>query len=136
MKFKTLLGVWLLCVCLGAAEPGLLFHTSFNSYVVDADFSAGNKKGSGLPEKDLQLRMFPGPGNKGNSLALGTAENVSYSAEKNIDPRKGTVSMWISPINWDFASLPSIHKRHSLNSNYRYSAFLVTVASSPVVVQD
>ena len=103
MKFKTLLGFWLLCVCLGAAEPGLLFHTSFNSYVVDADFSAGNKKGSGLPEKDLQLRMFPGPGNKGNSLALGTAENVSYSAEKNIDPRKGTVSMWISPINWDFS---------------------------------
>ena len=103
MKCRALLLLVLGLLTVQAAEPGLLFHAGFDSYVVDADFAKGDKKGSGLPEKDLQLRMFPGPRNQGNSLALGKLERVRYKADKNIDPRKGTVSLWMAPVNWDFS---------------------------------
>ena len=59
MKCKAVLLSVLGILSLNAAEPGLLFHAGFDSYVVDADFAKGNKKGYGLAEKDLQLR---GPG--------------------------------------------------------------------------
>jgi len=93
---------------LGAAEQGLLFHVGFDSYSVDANHSCGSGKGSGLPDKDLQLRMFPGAGNKANALVLNLRERVQYRADGNIDPRQGTVSMWIAPVNWDFNGLESL----------------------------
>ena len=117
MKCKAVLLSVLGLLSLNAAEPGLLFHAGFDSYVVDADFAKGNKKGYGLAEKDLQLRMFPGPRNKGNSLALGKVEKVRYKADKNIDPRKGTVSFWMASrapslrlrrwMQWALRSTPS-----------------------------
>ena len=103
MRSKLWLFLAVIGAAVAAAEPGLLFHTSFDSYVVDADFAKGNKKGAGLAEKDLQLRMFPGSSGKGNSLAISHTEKVYYKAAGNIDSRKGTVSLWIMPINWDFS---------------------------------
>ena len=68
----TLLAAAATCTLFAAAktESGLLMHSDFDSYDIHAKFAKGNKRGSGLADKDLQLRMYPGP-NKGNALALG-----------------------------------------------------------------
>ena len=97
------LHVLFLSFMLQAVEPGLLFDLNFDAYSIDAAFANGNEKGSGLPDKDLQLRMFPGPNGKGNSIALNRNERFYYDAQNNIDPRKGTISVWIAPLNWDFS---------------------------------
>ncbi|MBQ7206970.1 MAG: hypothetical protein IJS01_04150 [Lentisphaeria bacterium] len=108
MKKRLLTCLAVAASLLGAAEQGLLFHTDFDAYSVDAKFAAGDGKGSGLPDKDLQLRMFPGPDGKGNALVLNLGERVQYRAKGNLDPRKGTISMWIAPVNWDFGGLESL----------------------------
>ena len=83
------------------AESGLLMHSDFDSYDINAKFAKGDKRGFGLADKDLQLRMYPGP-NKGNALALGRHERINYNAPGNVLGSKGTISIWVSPINWNF----------------------------------
>ena len=81
------------------ADPSLLFKADFDNVTVTAVQAAGEKKAHNFPES-LALRMYTGPGGKGNALTLNNGEALHYSNFKNFDPRKGTVSFWVASLNW------------------------------------
>ena len=64
------------------ADPSLLFKANFDNVTVTAGHAAGEKKAYGFPES-LALRMYAGPGGKGNALTLNTKEALTYSNYKN-----------------------------------------------------
>ncbi len=81
-------------------DPALLFEADFNSYSVTANCSKGDPKSTTFTNPSLQLRMWPGIKEQGNALALEKTEQCSYPIKGNFDPRQGTVSLWVSPLNW------------------------------------
>ncbi len=85
-------------------ENNLLFSENFDDYNANADFSKGNPNCKGLADADLQLRMFTGINGKGNALTMKNTENCIYELPGNLDPRQGTVSLWVSPQNWKVSS--------------------------------
>ena len=105
MRFIILL-LLLTVMALGAKaspEPGLLFNSNFDGFTVKANYAAGNPncKSRGFANPDLQLRMFPGVQRKGNALLMDNREECNYDMYRNLDPRQGTVSFWISPQNYN-----------------------------------
>ncbi len=78
---------------------GKTFEVDFDDYGV-APGIAGDKRVYRFKDGDLQLRMFPGVNGKGNSLNLANSECVEYLMPKNFNPKGGTVSIWVCPINW------------------------------------
>lgn len=99
----------LLCICAvfpvfaeEAPEPGLLFHATFDSYNVTADFAKGDPKSTSFKNPDLQFRMFPGIKGKGNSLRLQN-EFCAWHMPGNFNTVQGTVSVWVSPQTWKMA---------------------------------
>ncbi|MCK5804344.1 MAG: hypothetical protein KAI66_16015, partial [Lentisphaeria bacterium] len=85
----------------GAERDGsLLFSVDFDDYSVNAGFAKGDPTCRSFENPDLQLRMFPGINGKGNALSLTNEENCTYGLSGNLDPRQGTVSVWVSPQNW------------------------------------
>ena len=86
----------------GAADDAsdLLFDVTFDQYQVRAD-KAGGKSGTlSFASPDLQLRMWKGVKNKKNAITLSGSEVLDYGMKGNFDPRQGTVSFWVSPVNW------------------------------------
>ena len=86
---------------LAAADPNLLFEAKYDTYSQHADFARGDRKAYGFPESDLQLRMYPGVQNKGNSLQLTDTERVYYRPFGNFNAPQGTVSFWFQMVNYD-----------------------------------
>jgi len=86
---------------LTAADPNLLFEAKYDTYSQHADFAKGDRKAYGFPESDLQLRMYPGVQNKGNSLQLADTERVYYRPSGNFNAPQGTVSFWFQMVNYD-----------------------------------
>ncbi len=82
------------------AEDDRLFEASFDTYSVNADFARGGSACKSFANPDLQLRMFPGVNNKGNSIHLDNNESCVYAAKGNFNPKQGTVTLWIAPQNW------------------------------------
>ena len=103
MKKLLLLFFTVVAVGLFAAQesdPSLLFYASFDSYSTDPDYAKGLKKTTTAALRDLQLRMFNGVADQKNALELSNRESVWYDAPQNIDPRKGTVMLWVAAQNW------------------------------------
>jgi concanavalin A-like lectin/glucanase superfamily protein len=81
-----------------AVENDLLFKVTLDeAFQPHAVFSKGNPKCS--LTADLGLRGVKGI--VSNALLLEDGERAAYKAEKNIDPRQGTISFWVCPANWD-----------------------------------
>ena len=100
-KFFTIL--FLAALTLNAAEkrdPSLLFQVTFDGYTVNADHAAGKGKAKNEDKFELNLRMFPGVKGKGNAIAMDKTEEVQWDIRKNVNPSAGTLSFWLSPINW------------------------------------
>lgn len=90
-----------LALCCFAGSKSLLFEANFDSFSLNADhFSAGDGKCLSFANPDLQLRMYPGLNNKGNSVVLDGKEFCEYAAPGNFDASQGTISIWVAPINW------------------------------------
>ncbi len=98
MYILRFLGLFLILSIYGNDK---LFEVDFNDYGVNAGLAKGDAKGYEFKETDLQLRMFPGVNGKGNSVNLANSENIVYRMPGNLDPRQGTVSVWVSPQNWN-----------------------------------
>ena len=120
-----LLGMTLAVLAQESRDPGLLFEANFNAYGIDADFSKGDGKCSDFPAPDLQLRMFPGVAGKGNALNLANSECCKYKMPGNFDPRQGTVSLWISPQNWNISEEPWQVIFHAEQKDYKLQIFKV-----------
>ena len=82
------------------AWAGKTFEVDFNDFGVVPGIAKGSKTPYRFKDFDLQLRMFPGVKGSGNSLNIANSECVEFIMKNNFDPRRGTVSMWISPVNW------------------------------------
>jgi len=80
----------------GELEEGLLFYTSFDKGV-KADISRGNPEPISL-KGNIQLE----DGIKGKSIITGNdfITTLSYSTEGNFNITRGTISIWIKPIDW------------------------------------
>ena len=78
----------------------LLFDVTFDQYQVRADKAGGNPDTLSFPSPDLQLRMWKGVKNNKNAVTLSGSEVLDYGMKGNFDPRQGTVSLWVSPVNW------------------------------------
>jgi hypothetical protein len=81
-------------------DRSLIFEASFDDFSANAGHAEGSKTVRGLPESDLQLRMFPGIGAKSNALVLSNAETCRWELKNNLDPRQGTISFWLRNLNW------------------------------------
>ena len=86
---------------MAAEDPSLLFKVNFDTYHVTADFAKGNPKSKNF-HADLQLRMHPGIDGKGNAICLNGKEYCAYAMDKNFEPARGTVNVWVSAENWSF----------------------------------
>lgn len=102
-------------------DPSLLFKAEFDNYSVRADYAAGQPDSVDF-KGDLSLRMFPGPAGKGNAVKLLSSEKISYMAAKNINPKQGTVSFWISPQKWDYNK----KQMHTFFETY-FGPYVVTI---------
>jgi hypothetical protein len=76
---------------------GLVFHASFEG-ALDADFAGGDATGTaeGAPEFVA--------GHDGQGLMVGDIEGSAaavYQREGNFDPERGTLAMWVQPVNWE-----------------------------------
>ena len=96
----------LLCLLIGllpgvhGAEPGVLFEANFDQFSVNAAYGKGGTQCRSFANPDLQLRMFPGVGGKGNAINLDNSEYCEYPAVGNFNSKQGTVTLWIAPQNW------------------------------------
>ena len=82
------------------ADESLLFKADFDAWTVTADHAKGKKESTTFKNPSLQLRMWPGINGKGNALALEKSERCGYSMKNNFNPKQGTVSFWVAPLNW------------------------------------
>lgn len=78
------------------APPGLAFHASFDG-ALDADFARGDASGTteGAPEF--------AEGRFGQGLVVGDLDGsagVRYATEGNFSFERGTISLWVQPVNW------------------------------------
>lgn len=80
-----------------ADEAGLIFHAPFDNFKVDAAVAGGDPKCSF--KESIELRNFPGV--KGGALALNDEERCEYDVKGNFNPLRGTLSIWVKPVNWD-----------------------------------
>ncbi len=96
---KTVLVLLTAALLPAAVFAEKLFEVDFDDYGVVPGI-AGDKRVYRFKDGDLQLRMFPGVNGKGNSLNLANSECVEYLMPKNFNPKGGTVSLWVSPVNW------------------------------------
>ena len=78
----------------------LLFKVTFDQYQVRADRSGGKPDTISFDSPDLQLRMWKGVKDNKNAVTLSGNEVLDYEMKGNFDPRQGTVSLWVAPINW------------------------------------
>lgn len=83
-----------------ARDPALLFEATFDGYTVTADYAKGSPKSTTFANPGLQLRMWEGVAGKGNALAMDRTEECQYNMKDNLDPRQGTISLWVAPLNW------------------------------------
>jgi len=82
-----------------ADDASVMFRADYDTYSVSADFARGSKASPDMSE-GLMMRMFAGPGEKGNALMLANGETVRYSAAENFNPREGSVSFWVCTESW------------------------------------
>ena len=82
------------------AGDSLLFKADFDAYSVKANFAKGEASARKFGEESLQLRMWPGAYGNVNSLAYSKSETCAWALADNFDPRQGTVSLWVAPLNW------------------------------------
>ena len=101
MNFKKLiLPVFLAVGSFAMADDSLLFKADFDAWTVTADFAKGKKESTTFKNPSLQLRMWQGLDGKGNALALEKSEICAYPLKGNFNPKQGTVSLWVAPLNW------------------------------------
>lgn len=81
-------------------DPNLLFEANFDQYNVNASYARGDNRCRSFSNPDLQLRMFPGTGGRGNAVNLDNSERCEYAAQGNFDAKQGTVTIWLAPQNW------------------------------------
>lgn len=99
---------WAFLVAVAAQEQGdaLAFQLDFDDYSLRPARAGGAADVRGFTDPDLQLRMFRGAAGRGNALTLSNSETVEFAMPGNFDPRQGTVSLWIAPINWKISEEP------------------------------
>ena len=85
--------------CWGADDSSVLFRADYDTYSVMADFACGSKASPDMGE-GLMMRMFSGPGEKGNALMLANGETVRYQAAGNFCPKEGSISFWVCTDRW------------------------------------
>lgn len=81
------------------SDSNVLFRADYDTYSATADFAYGSKATPDMSE-GLMMRMFVGPGGKGNALMLVNGEKVRYAAPGNINPKEGSVSFWVCTQDW------------------------------------
>ncbi len=97
-KISALVATALLAA--SAAFSAETFRLTFDDYGIKPQTAGGSPLPGHFKEPDLQLRMFPGVGGKGNSLNIANSESLTFPMQGNFDPRQGTVELWIAPQNW------------------------------------
>lgn len=97
-KSGTLLALLSLAVSAAvAAEPGLLFHVSYNGQTEKADFAGGKAESLNF-SRTLQYLQAPGVISAGFQTL--DNERCEYAMPGNFDPRQGSISLWIRAENW------------------------------------
>ena len=94
MQLKSTFAVLSLILSLAsgaaAVDKDLLFQADFDQYSVNASIGKGSTQCTSFTNPDLQLRMFPGVGSKGNAINLNNRENCTYPATGNFNSACGT----------------------------------------------
>ena len=81
------------------ADDAVLFCAGYDAYSVAADSAQGSRISPDMSE-GLMMRMYDGPGGRGNALMLTNGEKVRYRAAGNFGPREGSISFWVSTDGW------------------------------------
>lgn len=104
------LSLFICCfLSLYAAEP--VFMASFDNGV-DADWANGDKKpraiseelepfADGVAGKAVRIGAWDGMLTRGTTEIKDRKYSYLFDAKGNIDHRKGSVSFWLSPVDWD-----------------------------------
>lgn len=104
MKMRSFAAVAACSLLLPLAGAEKTFDLTFDDYTVKPQLAKGSAAAKGFTEPDLQLRMYNGINNTGNALNLGNQEKLSYPMPGNLNPKQGTVILWIAPTNWEISS--------------------------------
>ncbi len=99
LSFFVILSV-LTGTVLAEEKPELIFHASFDKYNAHADFAKGDPK-SNLTTS-LELRSTKGISK--SALLLEKGETCNYPVKGNLDMNAGTISFWLTPLNWDWTT--------------------------------
>ena len=102
----------------------LLFKVTFDEgFMAHAVYARGSRTSSLAADLGLRGRQ----GIAGNALLLEPGETCSYDAKGNVNPRQGTLSFWIQPVNWDGRTIGSATL---LRFSFRKPGFALTVSKS------
>lgn len=96
----VMVGMWLGSVMAQNPADALSFQLDFDDYSLRPGRAGGAVEVRGFTDPNLQLRKFSGVAGKGNALVLSNSERAEFDMPGNFDPRQGTVSLWVAPVNW------------------------------------
>ena len=89
--------LWVCATCLGQGTPsGRTFYATFEGSLDAAD-ACGSKQGKALGKPAFA------PGREGQGLVVGDVEGaagVRYETQSNLRLDRGTIAMWVQPVNW------------------------------------
>jgi len=95
LRFVTVIAF---CTQVAAGEDeGMLFYVPFDG-TVEASIARGSPSAKSVKGKEVYVG-----GRKGKALACGEefAECCYYNVKDNIDPAKGSLELWVKPIDWE-----------------------------------
>ncbi|MBR2509610.1 MAG: hypothetical protein IKB71_07670 [Lentisphaeria bacterium] len=82
------------------AEKDLSFLVTFDSKGVNADFAKGDKISTTMKDTGLLLRGLIGYDNR-SAFKAEPGEALKFNVDKNIDPHKGTLILWVNALDYN-----------------------------------
>lgn len=95
LLFAVVMGAGIL-----AAAGELIFHVSFDHDSIHPDSAAGTKTAHNNSGIGFANKKTVGINGKGSAIILDKSMAAKWYVNKNLNQKQGTVSLWISPVNW------------------------------------
>lgn len=100
MKTKLIYVAFLAAAMLHAEDASLIFRVNFDGENINPVVAKGTKVAANGSKIGFANRKVTGFDGKGGALKLDKKTAAKWYVNKNINQKCGTVSLWISPVNW------------------------------------
>lgn len=90
----------ILNIAVAAVEKNLIFSSDFEKKSLIADFARGTTNYMAV-KGDVSKIFTPGFRKDSTGVTLDTQTSWQHANHRNFNPKQGTVSFWVAPVNWE-----------------------------------